>query len=169
VRSNANAAAAIDHPQENTVMQILSPRHRLACLLALSLVASGCAGSEPRAGDAKTGSIEGAIQHPAHVIPSMRICAIGSGQPAARVCVTTRNHQASYRIDGLAPDDYIVIATAQGSLYAVGGHVQPVQCIRAPCPEMPAAVTVAAGANVADVDINGFYEKRDDFPVLPPK
>jgi hypothetical protein len=157
------------HPQENNIMQISSPLRRLACLLALSLVASGCAGSEPRAADAKTGSIEGAIQHPAHVIPSMRICAIGSGQPAARVCVTTRNDQASYRIDGLAPDDYIVIATAQGSLYSVGGHVQSVQCIRAPCPEVPATVTVAAGAHVAGIDINGFYEKRDDFPAMPPE
>lgn len=150
-------------------MQFFSPRHRFACLLALSLAASGCAGSEPRRSDADTGSIEGAIQHPAHVIPAMRICAIGSGQPAARVCVTTRNDQATYRIDGLAADDYIVIASARGSLYSAGGHVQPVQCIRAPCPEMPAPVTVAAGAHVANVDVNRFYEKREDFPAMPPE
>jgi hypothetical protein len=147
-------------------MQTLSSLHRLACLLALSLAASGCAGSEPRAADAKTGSIEGAIQHPAHVIPPMRICAIGSGQPAARICVTTRNNQATYRIDGLAPDDYIVVATAS-SLYSVGGHVQSVQCIRAPCREVPATVTVAAGAHVAGIDINGFYRSRDEFPAMP--
>ncbi len=150
-------------------MQTFSPRHRLACLIALSMVASGCAGSEPRRSDANTGSIEGAIQHPAHVIPAMRICAIGSGQPAARVCITTRNDAATYRIDGLAADDYIVIATAQSSLYSAGGHVQAVQCIRAPCPEMPATITLAAGAHVANVDINRFYEKREDFPAMLPE
>jgi hypothetical protein len=161
-------------------MPTFTPLHRFASLLALSLIASGCAGSEPRAADANktgsigaasisAGSIEGTIHHPAHVIPAMRICAIGSGQPATQVCVTTRNDEATYRIDGLAPDDYIVIATAQNSLYSVGGHVQPVQCIRAPCPEMPATVTVATGAHLTGIDINGFYEKRDDFPAMPPE
>ena len=143
----------------------------VACLLVASLLScSGCVRSETRMADAQSassGSISGAIQHPAHVIPPMRICAIGSGQPAAHVCLNKPAYEHTYRIDGLAPDDYIVIASAQSSPYGVGGHVQPVQCIRAPCPEMPAAVTVAAGANVAGIDINRFYRERDDFPPMP--
>jgi hypothetical protein len=62
-----------------------------------------------------------------------------------------------------------VIAAANEWPYRVGGHVQPVQCIRAPCPDMPASVAVAAGATVSGIDINGFYEKRDDFPAIPAK
>ena len=152
-------------------MQTLSPFHRFACAIALSLLASGCASSERRSADAgrdvRTGTIKGDIYHPAHVIPSMRICAIGSGEDAPRVCVETRRDDLnSYRIEGLAPGDYTVIADA-GGLYRIGGHVQQVQCIRAPCPEMLATVTVAAGATVTGIDINGFYKQRDDFPAMP--
>lgn len=140
---------------------------------------SGCARSQPHSDEApssatptsagKTGAIEGRILHPAHVVPALRICAIGSGAPtdAKRICIDTRPAEDRYRIDGLPPDDYVVIAAAGKGLYRIGGHVQPVQCIRAPCPDMPASVTVAAGATVADIDINGFYEKRDDFPAIP--
>ncbi len=140
---------------------------------------SGCARSQPHADAAeagatpttadKTGAIEGRILHPAHVVPALRICAIGSGAPqdAKRVCIDTRPSQDRYRIDGLPPDDYVVIAAANEGPYRIGGHVQPVQCIRAPCPDMPASVAVAAGATVSGIDINGFYEKRDDFPAIP--
>ena len=65
-------------------MQTLLPCQRFAYVIALSLLVSGCAGAERRSADAgrdaRTGTIEGDIQHPAHVIPSMRICAIGSGE-----------------------------------------------------------------------------------------
>jgi hypothetical protein len=159
----------------------------LACATSLSLLmCSGCVRSETRntetpiaktkapktqseARSASSGSIAGAIQHPDHVIPSMRICAIGSGQPAAHVCVLKPRYEDTYRIDSLAPDDYIVIASARSSLYGIGGHVQAVQCISAPCPEMPMTVTVLVGANVTGIDINGFYNKRDDFPTMPPE
>ncbi len=162
-------------------MQTFSPLPRmpgLVWVIALSLSVGGCAASErpaqPRpaqtgpaqADRADTGTIEGYLQHPAHAIPAMRVCAIGSGQPAPRFCVTTHRAQGRYRIEGLPADDYIVIAAAQDSLYPVGGHVQQVQCIRAPCPQMPATVTVTAGSRVAGIDINGFYERRDDFPAV---
>ena len=138
------------------------------------LTGSGCARSQPRANDAqgtppaRTSAIEGRILHPAHVLPALRICAIGSGTPAEakRICIDTRRGQYTYRIENLPPDDYVVIAAADAGPGRIGGHMQQVQCIRAPCPEMPASVTVAAGATVAGIDINGFYEKRDDFPAI---
>ncbi len=140
------------------------------------LTGSGCARSQPHADEAPTGTndtgaIEGRILHPAHVVPALRICAIGSGAPtdAKKICIDTRPSQDTYRIDGLPPDDYIVIVAAGEGLYRIGGHVQQVQCIRAPCPDMPAQVTVAAGGNITGIDINGFYDKRDDFPAIPPK
>ncbi|MFZ5637830.1 MAG: carboxypeptidase-like regulatory domain-containing protein [Pseudomonadota bacterium] len=137
-------------------------------LAAALLSASGCAQSGPRAQPA-TGAIEGHILHPAHAIPAMRICAIAAGAPAQadRVCVSTRSSQGRYRIAGLPPGDYTVIAVAENAHYPVGGHMQQVQCIRAPCPEMPKTVTVAPGARVVDIDLNGFYERREDFPALP--
>ena len=140
------------------------------------LTGSGCARSQPHADEAPTrpndtGAIEGRILHPAHVVPALRICAVGSGAPtvAKKICIDTRSSQDTYRIEGLPADDYIVIAAAGAGPYRIGGHMQQVQCIRAPCPDMPAPVKVAAGANVADIDINGFYEKRDGFPAIPLK
>lgn len=142
----------------------------IVSLACLSIACSGCARSEtrvdgPAANHAASGSIAGGIHHPAHVIPSLRICAIGSGAPAkaARICIRTRHNQSTYRIDGLPPDDYIVIVEGGG------GHLRPVQCIRAPCPKQPAAVTVAAGAHVDGIDLGDFHERRSDFPALPPE
>lgn len=155
-------------------------------LISLAVAASlptgsGCARSQPHADEVPTGAtptsasgtgaIEGRILHPAHVVPALRICAIGSGAPedAKRVCIDTRPSQDRYRIDGLPPDDYVVIAAGNEGPHRIGGHVQPVQCIRAPCPDMPASVAVAAGRIVTGIDINGFYEKREDFPAIPAK
>ncbi len=150
----------------------------IAVALVAGLSCSGCAQSgsrvdAPATGNATAGSIAGHILHPAHAIPAMRICAIGSGAPAeaTRICVRTQRGQGRYRIDGLPADDYVVIAeTSDGTaLYRVGGHMQQVQCIRAPCPEMPKSVTVAPGTAVDGIDLNGFYDRRDDFPALPPE
>ncbi len=159
----------------------MSPIRPLLILISLTVAASlltgsGCARSQPLADETptatdKTGTIEGRILHPAQVVPALRICAIGSGPPqeAKRICIDTRPSQDTYQIDSLPPDDYVVIAASNKGLYRVGGHVQQVQCIRAPCPDMPASVAVAAGATVSGVDINGFYEKRDDFPAMSTK
>jgi hypothetical protein len=154
-----------------------------AALTLALVVCSGCARSETRehtrreaaapATAQSGGTIEGRIHHPAHVIPPMRICAIGSGAPdeAKHLCVQTRRDQASYRITGVPADDYIVIAHTQNGVapYRIGGHMQQVQCIRAPCPEMPASVNVGENAHVDGIDINQFYDKRDDFPALRQK
>jgi len=155
-------------------MTTIRPLSISLALAASLLTGSGCARSQPHvdAAPAATGtpagSIAGRILHPAHVVPALRICAIGSGAPAEakRICIDTRASQDTYRIEGLPADDYIVIAAGAGP-YRVGGHMQQVQCIRAPCPDMPASVTVAAGGVVTGIDINGFYEKRDDFPAMP--
>lgn len=147
-----------------------------AYLLVLALAsAGGCAtaGDTRTSGEATgaavaTGRIEGAIRHPAHVVPAMRICAIGSGAPAQarRVCIQTGNGQDRYRIDGLPPDDYVVVANATDGLYRIGGHLQQVQCIRAPCPPMPAPITLSAGAQVRDADIGHFQDRNDQLPAL---
>ena len=155
-------------------------------LAAVSL-AAGCAGSEardpgappeatapttkpaPATRSAAGGSIAGRIAYDAGPAPAMRICAIGSGDPAdaAARCVRTAAGATAYRIDGLGDDDYNVFAWTTTSPPRVGGHVRQVQCIRAPCPPMPESVTVAGGARVDGVDLDGFYDRREDFPPPP--
>lgn len=141
----------------------------LLCIAAFGTATLGCSVSA-RADAQGGGSISGVIQHPAQAVPAMRICAIGSGAPAQarRICVSTQTGDDTYRIDGLPADEYIVIARTEhaSALYRVGGHMQPVQCIRAPCPAMPKAVKVDAGAHIEGVDLNEFYERREDFPAI---
>jgi hypothetical protein len=48
----------------------------------------------------------------------------------------------------------------------VAGHVQEVQCIRAPCPARLAALQITGGKDIATADLNGFYAERADFPKL---
>lgn len=135
--------------------------------LVLCIAIAGCASAAGRGGTADA-TIEGVIRHPAHVVPALRICALGGedGRPAHR-CVATRAGADRYRIDGIAPGDYIVIAEAAEGLYRLGGHMQVVQCIRAPCPEQPKTVTVIAGATLRGIDLTHFYDEREDFPALP--
>lgn len=158
------------------------PRAPLAMLvLCAALLAAGCAGraaEAPAPSASATASLGGVIQHPAQAVPLMRICAVRADVPAdlpadapqraaASRCVHTRHGDDTYRIDGLAAGEYVVIARVERGMYAVGGHVQPVQCIRAPCPEMLAPVRLAAGQAREDIDLNGFYDAREDFPPLP--
>lgn len=146
-------------------------------LLALLVAATGCVRSETRVADGTpaargTGSIAGAIAWPgAGAPPAFRVCAIGSGGPgaAAHACVRTRVGDRRYRIDGLAADSYVVVAEQRDGdpRYRIAGHVRPVQCIRAPCNDMPREIALADGARVDDADLNGFYDKREDFDPLP--
>jgi len=154
----------------------------LSVACAAALFAAGCAGSEARdpgappeaapasAGrSAAGGTIAGGIAYDAGPAPALRICAIGSGDPAeaAHRCVRTAAGATAYRIDGLPADDYTVFAWTTASPPRVGSHVEQVQCIRAPCPAQPAGVTLGSGAKVDGVDLNGFYDQREDFPPQP--
>ena len=121
------------------------------------------------AGGMTGGTIAGRIAYDDGAAPALRICAIGSGDPATsrHVCTTTAAGATEYRITGLPADDYGVFAWTRSGPSRVGGHVQQVQCIRAPCPPMPMDVTVGSGARVDGVDLNGFFDRRDDFPPMP--
>jgi hypothetical protein len=160
-------------------------------LLALSAMLSttACAGSGARgteaaapaeapaparatrsdAGGTAGGTITGRIAYDDGAAPALRICAIGSGDPATsrHVCTTTAAGATAYRLVGVPSDDYGVFAWTRSGPPRVGGHVQQVQCIRAPCPPMPMDVTVGSGARVDGVDLNGFFDSRDDFPPMP--
>lgn len=134
-----------------------------------TLALAACA-SVPDPGRAERpagGRIEGVIQHPAHVVPAMRICAIAIDPPRTPHCIATRAGDDTYRIDGLPAGEYQVFAAVARRSYGVGAHTHPVQCIRAPCPEQPKTITLAAGAALGGIDLTFFDETRADFPALP--
>lgn len=138
-------------------------------MLAMALALTGCAtaaGGPQRA----TGRIEGVIQHPAHAVPAMRICALSTAPTREpHRCTSTRAGDDTYRIDGLPPGEYQVFAEVTSGMYRYGGHMQAVQCIRAPCPEQPKTITLAAGVALGGIDLTFFDETRADFPALPPE
>lgn len=135
--------------------------------LAAALLLAGCATAADIPQPA-TGSIEGVIQHPAHVVPAMRICALQTAQPGEpHRCTNTRASDDTYRIDGLPPGEYQVFAEAARGMYRHGGHMQAVQCIRAPCPDQPKTIKVTAGSRLDGIDLTFFDEARADFPALP--
>lgn len=137
-------------------------------MFATTFALAGCASSAGHA-PVTAGSIEGVIRHPAHAVPAMRVCAL-STVPTREPhrCTTTHTGADRYRIDGLPPGDYQVFAEVATGMHRVGGHMQQVQCIRAPCPEQPKTITLPPGAVLGEIDLTFFDEARADFPALPP-
>jgi len=132
-------------------------------IFALAAYASTAPVPEPKQA---TGSIGGLIQYQGHVIPAMRICAMDTqGQAAA--CMKTMAGHAKYTIRQLPAGEYRIIADVLQWELKVGGHMQQVQCIRAPCPPMLKPVSLQDGQVLDKIDLDGFYYERKDFPVLP--
>ena len=135
--------------------------------LAMTLTLTSHALGATRA-QTSTGSIVGVLKHPAHVVPAMRVCALSTAPTREpHRCTTTRAGADRYRIDGLPPGDYQVFAEVAKGMHRIGGHVQQVQCIRAPCPEQPKTITVTSGAMQGGIDLTFFDDARADFPALP--
>jgi hypothetical protein len=134
----------------------------LTCFSLLLL--AGC--SSLQTAQTRSGSISGKIAYPSETTPDMRICAVQQSG-SLRTCMQVKAGDTDYRIEHLAPADYLVVAQLHEGDMRVGGHMYQVQCIRAPCPAHLQAVTVAAGAAVTGVDINDFYAAMDDFPDVP--
>ena len=136
-------------------------------LLPALLLLAGCAAAaeggtrlDPKA---PQGALGGRIQFPAGVAPAMRICAV-SGE--AQHCIDSPAGRTLYRIGELPDGEYQVVARVDSPETPVAGHVQEVQCIRAPCPPQLATLTVAGGKEIANADLNGFYAERAEFPVI---
>lgn len=150
------------------------PFHRrarwLLCVLA-GLATTACVAQSGGRTDAPsaTGAVGGAIAFPDGAPPALRICALGEANADGvipRHCVDTPAGARSYRIAGLSPGAYSVLAETRDARRLSGGHLRAVQCIRAPCPEVPADVSVTAGGDTAGIDVAGFQAHRDDLPAL---
>lgn len=135
----------------------------LRLLLLCCLTLAGCAHAARDAGNATLG---GAVQHPAHVVPAMRICAVPADGGAA-ICVDKPAHAGLWRLS-VPAGEYQMFAWPSRGDDGTGAYLQPVQCIRAPCPPMPATVRVRAGEVRDDLDLTGFDPARTDLPAAPP-
>ncbi len=129
----------------------------------LVLMVAGCA--HAAGGDAPA-TLGGVVEHPAHVVPAMRICAMPTDGGAA-VCVDKRAHEDRWQLS-VPAGEYQVFAWSDRPGDGPGAYLQPVQCIRAPCPPMPATVRVRAGDVRDDIDVSGFEDARTDLPASPP-
>lgn len=140
---------------------------RISLLTMLALVACAINTPDTTAGKAKDiGSIGGIIQYPGKTIPSMRICAFNT-ETHKTVCVKIKAGQSKYRIANLAAAEYQIIAEIQQGKMKIAGHMLQVQCIRAPCPALLNSVSLQTGQALDEIHLNGFYESREDFPMLP--
>lgn len=138
---------------------------RAFAILLLVLAASGPAAGDTRLDPkAPQGALAGRIQYPAGVAPAMRICALAPGRAH---CVDSPAGRTLYRIERLPDGDYQVVARVHAGDTPVAGHVQPVRCLRAPCEEPLATLSIAGGREIATADLNGFYASRPDFPAPP--
>jgi hypothetical protein len=132
-------------------------------LSALLASATACAGGTRVDPKQPQGALGGRIQFPQGVAPAMRICAITA---KAQRCIDSPAGRTLYRIGELPDGDYQVVARVEAANYAVAGHVQQVQCIAAPCNPQLKTRTIAAGKEIADANLNGFFAQRADFPAI---
>jgi hypothetical protein len=136
----------------------------LTSALLLEACSSAIAGTGTRLDPkAPQGAIGGRIQYPNGVAPAMRICAITG---VAQRCIDSPAGRTLYRIGELPDGSYQVVAHVDDATLPVAGHVQEVQCIRAPCPAQLETLDLAQGKEIATADLNGFYAERADFPAL---
>lgn len=134
--------------------------------LAASTALAACSGVGTSRVERGNASISGRIVYPSEVTPAMRICAVRSPE-IAPTCLDSRAGRTHYTLKGLPAGDYRIVAKLAEGDMRVGGHVQEVQCIRAPCRNPLKTISVAAGERVAGADLNEFDAAREDFPPIP--
>ena len=136
-------------------------RHRLSLLSCLLI--AGCTHAA-EGGDLAT--IGGVVMHPAKVVPAMRVCASPT-EGGADLCADKPAHADRWQMR-VPAGEYQVFAWPVDGARGTGAYLQPVQCIRAPCPPMPATVRVGPGEVRDDIDLTGFDASRTDLPAAPP-
>ena len=144
---------------------------RLSLSLTLATLLASASATAPAATDtrldpkAPQGAVGGRIAYPQGVAPAMRICAIAG---EAQRCIDSPAGRTLYRIGELPDGVYNVVARVEDPQLPFAGHVQQVQCIRAPCPAQLVTLELAQGKEIATADLNGFYAERGDVPAEAP-
>lgn len=138
----------------------------LLLCLAASTVLAACSGVGAPRVERGNASISGRIVYPSEVTPAMRVCAVRAPE-AAPLCLDSRAGRTHFTLKGLPAGDYQIVAKLAEGDIRVGGHVQEVQCVRAPCLNPLKTISVAAGERVSGADLNEFDAAREDFPTIP--
>lgn len=120
--------------------------------------------SPPAAG---TGRITGRLSYPSEYLPPMRVCAFELAE-ATPYCVRTGKDQAQYRLDGVPPGDYLVLAFPQEADALPGGYTGCVRNLDADCRDHDLQpIIVAAGQTTPDIDPADYYADAADWPQEP--
>ena len=163
---------------------------RLACLAVASLLA-GCQPTPAQAPDASpaptpspltqpaavpaadvapaaaSGGISGRLSYPSEYLPPMRVCAFELAE-ATPYCVRTGKGQAQYRLEGVPPGDYLVLAFPQEADALPGGYTGCIQDLSAACRDHDLQpIVVAAGRTTPDIDPADYYADAADWPQEP--
>ena len=114
-----------------------------------------------------TGRITGTLSYPSEYLPPMRVCAFELAE-ATPYCVRTGKDQAQYRLDGVPPGDYLVLAFPQEADALPGGYTGCVPGLSADCGDHDLKpIIVAAGQTTPDIDPADYYAEAADWPQEP--
>lgn len=114
-----------------------------------------------------SGSISGTLSYPSEYLPPMRVCAFELAE-GAPYCVRTGKNQAQYRLDGVPPGDYLVLAFPQEADALPGGYTGCVRNLSADCRDHDLQpIIVAAGQTTPDIDPADYYAEAADWPQEP--
>ena len=117
--------------------------------------------------DGSTGRITGTLSYPSEYLPPMRVCAFELAE-ATPYCVRTGEDQAQYRIEGIPPGDYLVLAFPQEADALPGGYTGCVPDLSAGCGDHDLKpIIVAAGQTTPDIDPADYYAEAADWPQEP--
>lgn len=116
---------------------------------------------------AGTGRITGRLSYPSEYVPPMRVCAFELAE-ATPYCVRTGKDQAQYRLEGVPPGDYLVLAFPQEADALPGGYTGCVRDLSADCRNHDLQpIIVAAGQTTPDIDPADYYADAADWPQEP--
>ena len=113
------------------------------------------------------GSISGTLSYPSSFIPPLRVVAFQVNGFNYRY-VDTMENQSAYKITGLAPGVYHVVAYILDGSYA-GGYTQMVPCgLSAGCADHSLIdVIVESGKDTPNINPGDWYAPAGSFPLMP--
>lgn len=113
------------------------------------------------------GRITGTLSYPSEYLPPMRVCAFELAE-ATPYCVRTDKDQAQYRLEGVPPGDYLVLAFPQEADALPGGYTGCVPDLSADCSDHDLKpIIVNADQTTSDIDPADYYAEAADWPQEP--
>ena len=117
-----------------------------------------------------SGAVSGHLSYPSEVTPELRVAAFDATDASRVAFVDTVPNQSVYRIGGLQPGRYHVVAyVLDPASVEAGGYSRAVTCgLSAGCTDHALLdVVVASGQTVENVDPQDWYAPAGTFPPRP--